>query len=58
LNELVAIPEQIVGFLAERLEDGLPAREPMLEVLARGNYRDTSCMICGRCSGRAAVRGV
>ncbi|HSK55573.1 MAG TPA: biotin carboxylase N-terminal domain-containing protein, partial [Jiangellales bacterium] len=38
LDALVAIPEQIVGFLAERLERGIPQREPMLEVLARRHY--------------------
>ncbi|WP_036554407.1 carboxyl transferase domain-containing protein [Nocardioides insulae] len=40
INALVAIPEQTVRFLAERLEDGVPAREPMLEVLARRHYRE------------------
>ena len=40
IEALVNIPEQIVGFLAERLEQGIPAREPMLEVLARRHYRE------------------
>ena len=40
IERLVAIPEQIVGFLAERLESGTPQREPMLEVLTRRHYRD------------------
>ena len=40
VDALAAIPEQIVRFLAERLEDGVPAREPMLEVLARRHYRE------------------
>ncbi len=40
IDALVAIPEQIVRFLAERLEQGIPAREPMLEVLARRHYRE------------------
>jgi acetyl/propionyl-CoA carboxylase alpha subunit/acetyl-CoA carboxylase carboxyltransferase component len=40
LEALAAIPEQIVGFLAERIEHGLPEREPMLEVLARRHYRE------------------
>ncbi len=40
IEALAAIPEQIVGFLSERLQDGLPAREPMLEVLVRRHYRD------------------
>ena len=40
IEALAAIPEQIVRFLAERLEAGVPAREPMLEVLARRHYRE------------------
>ncbi|MHB8185205.1 MAG: ATP-binding protein [Dermatophilaceae bacterium] len=40
LDVLVAIPEQIVGFLAERIEHTLPQREPMLEVLVRRHYRE------------------
>ena len=40
LEALAAIPEQIVQFLAERLEGGIPAREPMLEVLVRRHYRE------------------
>jgi len=40
IEALAAIPEQIVRFLAERLEHGTPAREPMLEVLARRHYRE------------------
>ncbi|HEX5561030.1 MAG TPA: carboxyl transferase domain-containing protein [Nocardioidaceae bacterium] len=40
IDALAAIPEQTVRFLAERLEDGIPAREPMLEVLARRHYRE------------------
>ncbi|GAA2145237.1 biotin carboxylase N-terminal domain-containing protein [Nocardioides koreensis] len=40
IEALAAIPEQIVRFLAERLEDGVPAKEPMLEVLVRRHYRD------------------
>ncbi|MBV9832174.1 MAG: fused acetyl/propionyl-CoA carboxylase subunit alpha/methylmalonyl-CoA decarboxylase subunit alpha, partial [Marmoricola sp.] len=40
IDALAAIPEQIVRFLAERLEQGVPAREPMLEVLARRHYRE------------------
>ncbi|GAB96409.1 putative acyl-CoA carboxylase [Kineosphaera limosa NBRC 100340] len=41
VDELVAIPEQIVRFLAERLEDGqVPADEPMLAVLIKRHYRD------------------
>ncbi|MET0788521.1 MAG: biotin/lipoyl-containing protein, partial [Cellulomonas sp.] len=40
IEALAAIPEQIVGFLAERLSQGIPTREPMLEVLARRHYRE------------------
>ena len=38
LDALAAMPEPIVRFLAERLEHGIPEREPMLEVLARRHY--------------------
>ncbi|MFT4216953.1 MAG: carboxyl transferase domain-containing protein [Micropruina sp.] len=37
---LAAIPEPTVGFLSERLADGVPADEPMLEVLIRKHYSD------------------
>ena len=40
LEAVAAIPEQVVRFLAERLEQGIPEREPMLEVLARRHYRE------------------
>ncbi len=40
LDALAANPERIVRFLAERLEGGIPEREPMLEVLARRHYRE------------------
>ena len=40
LDALAAIPEQIVGFLAMRIEHALPQREPMLEVLVRRHYRE------------------
>ena len=40
IEALAAIPEQIVRFLAERLEDGVPEQEPMLEVLVRRHYRE------------------
>ncbi|MFP5253645.1 MAG: carboxyl transferase domain-containing protein, partial [Actinomycetes bacterium] len=40
LEALAAIPEQIVRFLAERLEGGVPEQEPMLEVLLRRHYRE------------------
>jgi len=40
LDDLAAIPEQIVGFLSRRIEHTLPEREPMLEVLIRRHYRE------------------
>ncbi|MDQ1627119.1 MAG: hypothetical protein QOI54_863 [Actinomycetota bacterium] len=40
IEALASIPERIVRFLAERLEAGVPEREPMLEVLARRHYRE------------------
>ena len=40
IENLANIPEQIVRFLTERLKRGIPAREPMLEVLARRHYRE------------------
>ncbi len=40
IDGLAAIPEQIVRFLAERLRAGVPAQEPMLEVLTRRHYRE------------------
>ncbi|GAA2128697.1 carboxyl transferase domain-containing protein [Nocardioides bigeumensis] len=40
IEALARIPEQIVRFLAERMVDGLPQHEPMLEVLARRHYRE------------------
>ncbi|TWD73096.1 acetyl/propionyl-CoA carboxylase alpha subunit [Kribbella amoyensis] len=41
IDALAAIPEQIVKFLAERIEgDELPDREPMLAVLIKRHYRE------------------
>jgi acetyl/propionyl-CoA carboxylase alpha subunit/acetyl-CoA carboxylase carboxyltransferase component len=40
IGVLAGIPEQLVGFLAERLERGVPAVEPMLEVLIRRHYQE------------------
>jgi len=40
MDALATIPEQIVQFLAERLEDGIPEREPMLAVLVKRHYRE------------------
>ncbi|WP_408896887.1 carboxyl transferase domain-containing protein [Nocardioides sp. R1-1] len=38
IDALTAVPEQLVGFLRDRLADGLPEREPLLEVLIRRHY--------------------
>jgi acetyl/propionyl-CoA carboxylase alpha subunit/acetyl-CoA carboxylase carboxyltransferase component len=40
IDALAAIPEQIVQFLADRLEGGIPSREPMLAVLIKRHYRE------------------
>jgi acetyl/propionyl-CoA carboxylase alpha subunit/acetyl-CoA carboxylase carboxyltransferase component len=54
IDALAAIPEQIVRFLLERIENGLPSTEPMLEVLIRRHYREyeldhlTSTTVDGR----------
>lgn len=40
IEALAAIPEQIVRFLAERLEGGVPREEPLLEVLVKRHYRE------------------
>jgi len=40
MDALAAIPEQIVRFLAERLEQGIQESEPMVEVLVKRHYRD------------------
>jgi acetyl/propionyl-CoA carboxylase alpha subunit/acetyl-CoA carboxylase carboxyltransferase component len=40
IEALANIPEQIVRFLAQRLEGGWVEREPMLEVLIRRHYRE------------------
>ncbi len=39
VDELAAIPERLVSFLAARLEGDLPEHEPMLEVLIKRHYR-------------------
>ncbi len=38
VEALATIPEQLIKFLAERLERGVPQTEPMLEVLIRRHY--------------------
>ena len=55
IDALAAIPEQIVRFLAERLELGTPAEEPMLEILIKRHYRehDLAGMTSRAVDGRA-----
>ncbi len=40
MDTLAAIPERIVSFLGDRLENGVPTQEPLLEVLIRRHYRE------------------
>ncbi|WP_088290607.1 carboxyl transferase domain-containing protein [Kineosporia sp. A_224] len=40
VEELVASPEPVTRFLAERIATGISAPEPLLEVLARRHYRE------------------
>ncbi|HSV37533.1 MAG TPA: acetyl-CoA carboxylase biotin carboxyl carrier protein subunit, partial [Nocardioidaceae bacterium] len=40
IDALAAIPEQIVQFLAERIERGIEGDEPLLEVLVKRHYRE------------------
>jgi acetyl/propionyl-CoA carboxylase alpha subunit/acetyl-CoA carboxylase carboxyltransferase component len=40
IEALVASPEPVVRFLAERISTAVPRREPLLEVLARRHYRE------------------
>ncbi|MER7607727.1 carboxyl transferase domain-containing protein [Nocardioides sp. NPDC127503] len=40
IDALAAVPEPLVGFLRDRLVEGIPEREPLLEVLIRRHYRD------------------
>ncbi len=40
MDALAAIPERIVSFLSDRLQEGVPTREPLLEVLIRRHYRE------------------
>jgi acetyl/propionyl-CoA carboxylase alpha subunit/acetyl-CoA carboxylase carboxyltransferase component len=40
IESLVASPEPVVRFLAERIAGDLPEQEPLLEVLARRHYRE------------------
>jgi acetyl/propionyl-CoA carboxylase alpha subunit/acetyl-CoA carboxylase carboxyltransferase component len=52
INALASIPEQIVGFLCTRLQEGVPEREPLLEVMIRRHYlefdlHDVRCVQAG-----------
>ena len=38
IDAIASIPEQIVDFLAERLEQGIPEYEPLLEVMVKRHY--------------------
>ncbi|HEU5266446.1 MAG TPA: biotin carboxylase N-terminal domain-containing protein, partial [Jatrophihabitans sp.] len=40
MDALAATPERLVTFLADRLQDGIPANEPLLEILIRRHYRE------------------
>ncbi|MDO5682037.1 MAG: carboxyl transferase domain-containing protein, partial [Propionibacteriaceae bacterium] len=51
LAVLAGIPEKLVGFLAERLADGLPTQEPMLEVLIRRHYQEYALADLARTAG-------
>lgn len=54
---LAAVPEQTAPFLAERLARGVPAHEPMLEVLTRKHYAeyDLADVRATTVDGRAVV---
>jgi acetyl/propionyl-CoA carboxylase alpha subunit/acetyl-CoA carboxylase carboxyltransferase component len=45
VEALVASPEPLVRFLAERIADGVPAYEPLVEVLARRHYREHDLVV-------------
>jgi len=55
---LAAIPEQLVGFLRDRLTEGLPEAEPMLEVLIRRHYQEFALhdLVRSDVAGRPVVR--
>nr|WP_232827514.1 carboxyl transferase domain-containing protein [Jiangella endophytica] len=40
IEALTQIPEQLVGFLRDRMFEDFPATEPLLEVLVRRHYRE------------------
>ena len=45
VDALVASPEPLVRFLAERIADGVPGDEPLVEVLARRHYREHDLVV-------------
>ena len=45
VEALVASPEPLVRFLAERISHGVQAEEPLVEVLARRHYREHDLVI-------------
>ena len=59
IGALASVPEQTVGFLAARLAQGVPAQEPMLEVLIRKHYTDYDLTALRGLTvhGRAAAAG-
>jgi acetyl/propionyl-CoA carboxylase alpha subunit/acetyl-CoA carboxylase carboxyltransferase component len=62
VEALVASPEPIVRFLAERIAGGVPETEPLLEVLARRHYHAHDLVITegghgGTLEGRPCVVG-
>ncbi|QDO89737.1 ATP-grasp domain-containing protein [Ornithinimicrobium ciconiae] len=40
IEKIVAIPVQIAGILSDRLEQGVPRREPLIEALVGRHYRE------------------
>ncbi|MBA8792464.1 acetyl/propionyl-CoA carboxylase alpha subunit/acetyl-CoA carboxylase carboxyltransferase component [Friedmanniella endophytica] len=58
IEALTAIPEQLIGFLNDRLAAGIGGREPLLEVLIRRHYLeyDLHDLVCTEDGGRPLVR--
>src|SRR4051794_11170551 len=51
VDALVASPEPLVRFLAERIAGGVPAEEPLIEVLARRHYRENQLALLPEAAG-------
>ena len=49
MEALAAIPEQIVRFLAERLENGVPSRSRCSRCWSAATTASTTCTTCARC---------